>query len=481
MAVQTPIDELIDLINPGASKDSMKNTFQELLIPSGGTLITSDNITNSVRKNSLPRLAIGALMGHSFAARSHISATNGIYGREITKGISGAAAWLEALSNGRISMPASLNFGVNGENTTQMRARLDTAVSSCVSGNADFVIFFGLCNDVLATAQQRVTTTDNITAIAKAFTDAGILFIISGDAPAGGNSDPTYRRPGDNLKGFMAVRRWCLESLPSLVPGVLVYDIYDKVSVPNSTTGDALPAFFQTDLLHPSSQFYTEAVVPAILPQLLSRYPSIVTAPEASNSEPYDSVINPRGNILFNGMMDGDNSGLATSWSTPGGNGVTTASSKVSSVDGPWAWQQIVLSGSSTSAGGETQVIQQQLNASQLSMISAGDKIQLDGLVELDSGFTNIRNIAVRFSIFESANGGNTYTSRSFSTGSVGLDKLANRSYKLYQRTPVLEFPQGSLTSGLSGTVRVIVVADTAGSISGTIRVGRMRLHKIIS
>ena len=438
-------------------------------------LLASRRITSG----GLGRPAVGAVFGHSFAARAHVAATNSTYGREIHKGVSGIAAWLEALGGGRIVMPAALNFGVSGENTTQMRARLAAVVATAVAGGADFVTFFGLCNDVLSTAAQRAATIENITAIAKAFTDAGILFCISGDAPAGGASDTTFRRTGDQLKGFMALRRWCLEVLPSLMPGILAYDIYDKVCLPGSTTGDADPRFFQTDLLHPSSAFYADAVAPALAPLLLARYPGIVTAPEASNSEPFDAAVNPRGNILLNGMMDGDSSGLANSWNSPGGNGATVTPSKVASADGPWSWQQVVLGGTATAAGGETVVLQQQLNAAQLAMILAGDRLQLDGLVEIDAGFANIRSLYVRFGIFETANGGNTYQARSFTAGAQGVDRLTNRAYKLYHRTPMLEFPAGSLTAGLSGTVRVVAVADTAAAIGGTVRAGRMRLHKV--
>lgn len=426
------------------------------------------------------RAARVAVFGHSFAARAYLVASNGTMGRAVYKKADGLSAWLEALSGGRLSSPVSLNYGVNGENTTQMLARCDAAVADAVAKGCEAVAFFGIFNDDVSTAAARATTIANITAIAKKWTEAGVIFLISGDFPAGSAANTTFRRTGAALPGTMQVRRWCLDVLPNLMSNIIAYEVWDRLAVSDSLTGDALPLYFQDDVLHPSSAFYADVVAPVLVQILTGLFPSFQLMPEASNSEVYDATNNPRGNILTNGMLSGNNSGLATNWTTNLASGVTVTSSKVVSVPGPWEWQQSVVGGTAAAAGSATDVLRQTLSGAQFAMISPGDTLQAECLTEIDAGFTNVRGLELRLVLFDNIGGGNTYEAKSFNFGATN-DKLTNRAYQMFHRTPPLVIPTGALTAGQSGYLALRVIADTAANIAATVRTARMRLHKVLS
>lgn len=430
---------------------------------------------------SVPNVAYGgnlnlAVFGHSFAARFHYQYANGTLGTTIGKTSFGGAAWIEALSGGRILMPLSLNFGVSGENTTQMLARCDAAVASAVAQKCSAVLFFGLFNDAVATTAQIATTIANVTAIAQKWTDAGIQFIITGDYPAGSASLTTYRRTGNQLLGFMQIRRWILETLPTLITNVTVFDVWDQVGLWNSTTADVVSGYFDpADQLHPFSPFYRSVYVPRLLSILDRQLAPIQGFRSTSNSESYDATYNRRGNLLSNGMFDGNVSGVATGWTKTDATGITGTATKV--VGTNIEWQQVSYTGTATAAGAVSDVRQ---NLS-FTNIAAGDTLSVECLTEHDANAINLRGIELRLVIFDTVGAGNTYESKSFAWTTQG-DVIGTSAYTgasaLYHRTPDLKLPVGALASGPSGYVAVRAIWDGAVASSAVIRMGKLRLHK---
>lgn len=443
--------------------------------PSGGVTVIGQRS---------PTATPALLIGHSFAARGHLMTTNGTLGRQIFKQAYGLPAWAEAMSGGRLRFPYELNFGVNGQTTTDMLTRtdgknVDAAVAAGVAAGAKAAFFFGINNDVTATGAQVTQTISNIRTIARKVSDAGLTLYITGDFPAGSTTNTTNRRTGNQRDGFNQIRRWILERLPREVPNVVAFDVFDRLAVWNSTNGDVVQTYFDPDALHPWSPFYSEVYVPALLSLILPQFPTAQAVAEASASEPYSATLNPRGNLLMNGMFDGDGgAGLALNWTKTDATGITGTTTKVSFTNG--MWQQIAYSGTATAAGAVSD-IRQNLN---FANIAAGDTLQAECWVEIDAGAVNLRGIELRLVMFDSVGGPNTYEAKSFNWGTAG-DKMAVRAFTganaQFHITPSLPLPAGSLASGTGGYIAIRAVWDAAVASSATVRAGRCRLHKQIA
>lgn len=424
------------------------------------------------------RREIGAVFGHSFAARSTYLYTNGVQGFATAKNGYGLSAWTEALSGGRVLMPHELNFGVNGENTTQMLARCDVAVAAAVAAKASFVVFMGLFNDATATTAQIATTIANVKAIAQKWTDAGIKFIATGDFPSGSSTLTTYRRSGSQLQGFAQCRRWMIEVLPTLFNNVIVFDIWDQIGDWKSSLAECITSYFDpADQLHPFNAFYRAVFVPKLLSVLDYQFSTLQELQETSLSEAFDAAFNPRGNLIANGIMNGNASGLATSWTKTDASGITGTASKVAGTN--IEWQQISYSGTAAAAGAVSDLRQ---NLS-FSTLAAGDTLVATCVTEHDAGAVNLRGLELRLVMFDTVGGSNTYESKSFSWATAG-DVIGNGAFTganaLFHRTLPLKLPAGALASGASGYLALRALWDAAATSSAVVRVGKVRLHKII-
>ena len=160
----------------------------------------------------------------------------------------GYAAWVQAESRARVEFPADLNFGISGDSTTEMLARVGTVTAS----DAGVVVVLGGTNDADSSVTLE-TMIANMQAIVQALVDAGKLVILIAELPRG---DPTFT-PSQALSAanqtkFEAYRQWMLDDVPSLFPGrVIIADVWPLWVIRGSTAGYVQPGLTY-DGLHPS-------------------------------------------------------------------------------------------------------------------------------------------------------------------------------------------------------------------------------------
>lgn len=429
--------------------------------------------------------ALIGTFGHSFAARQHLVSNNGSQGVATYLMAYGWSSWLQSLLRGRAIFPYSLNFGVIGQNTSQMLARVQAAVDAHRTAGAWGVIFSGLYNDDLSTAAARATTVSNIQAIAKAFTNAGIVFICTDDYPAGFSGN--VKRTGGQLSGFHNVRHWMLRSLPALVPGAICVPTYGDCTQFDNAGGFWRAGYSDpADYIHPMSPTHALSTAPRIFAAIDKLLPSQTDWMCDDPSDVFDATHNPRGNLLGNGMLTGTGGSvpsgftgtLADSWTGTKDASLTNITATLSKVAGTNSvWQQLALSGTSGATDGAVTDLRRNFSLSQL---SPGDVLRSKCMVEIDGGFTGIRGVESRVVLFDS---GNTYESKSLHWG-LAADMMPVQAYTganaLYLMTPDLTLPAafggGALVSGYFA-VRLLSVANA--SVSATLRLGRAECCKV--
>lgn len=168
----------------------------------------------------------------------------------------GSHFWLQAMMGPRFIAPRMTTGKHGGKSTTFMAddAQLLPFVAECKANKINTVLFFGVVNDSISTLADTDRLIANITKISKAITDAGILFVITDDLPAGPGSTTSYTRDAAKLAGLNRYQRWAMFELPNLNPLVLAVPVYSKFVSRTGTTG--VPAdnslFDAADLMHPN-------------------------------------------------------------------------------------------------------------------------------------------------------------------------------------------------------------------------------------
>lgn len=148
----------------------------------------------------------------------------------------GLISWLQSASYGALSIPETMNFGVAGENTSQILARTATAIASLKAAGADICFFIGGTNDYTAsiTDDQRKA---NVLAILKMVADNGLMPIVFAETPR------RKTDPADYIERHWQYRLWMLNELPKL--GYMVLDVWPYLAskenpkvVPDNSTYD---------------------------------------------------------------------------------------------------------------------------------------------------------------------------------------------------------------------------------------------------
>lgn len=137
------------------------------------------------------------------------------------------------------SMP-TLNFGVSGNNTTQMAARFHNEI---IDSEPAVVVILGGINDFEEVGQSG-TNTDEIQMMAAEASAAGIKVILCSVLPS------NYPNPNLNLPEIEAFNQELLEIAQK--NGYLYADYYDEMINTDGTVDDSL--FF--DKIHPNSAGY---------------------------------------------------------------------------------------------------------------------------------------------------------------------------------------------------------------------------------
>ncbi|WP_062237016.1 SGNH/GDSL hydrolase family protein [Aureimonas sp. N4] len=267
----------------------------------------------------------------------------------------GSHFWLQAFMGPRFVAPRMTTGKHGGKSTTFMAddAQLLPFVAECKANRINTVLFFGVVNDSISTLSDTDRLIANITKISKAITDAGILFLITDDLPAGPGSTTSYTRDASKLAGLNRYQRWAMFELPNLNPLVLPIPIYHRFVNRAGTTGVPVDnsMFDGADLMHPNVKGHARYALP-IYNVLNALFPARPELANIDNASGYNATLNKRGSLIGNGMMDGDNgSGRSTNWGSGGpASGLTAVMSKLVDPDGTPV-QQVAISGTATAVG----------------------------------------------------------------------------------------------------------------------------------
>lgn len=221
------------------------------------------------------------------------------------------SSWLVPMLGQRVRTDHSLNFGVSGDTTAQLLARID-AIAACA---ADIVCVLIGTNDVngAVTGATLATYKANMIAIVDRLLNAGKLVIVTPPLPRNVAT-------AANRRLLHAMREWTLRLQWSGRRNLRVADA--SVEYGDSLSGTYAPrSGHDYDGLHPQSRgaYEIAKALHRVLDPLLPPVPQGL----ASADDIYDATYNPGGNLLTNGILDG------TGGTVPTSQGATTAGSQM--------------------------------------------------------------------------------------------------------------------------------------------------------
>ncbi len=374
---------------------------------------------------------------------------------------------LQYLTGNRFYFDDSLNFGVNGDTTALMVARLATVVAA----PADIVIVLGGTNDrnsgSTITAAQTIA---NLTTIRDTLLAAKKTVIFIAEMPRGDAAFPALRLTGSQLAYHLRVREWLLAQRAA--KGCFVADPWPSMVDYSSATADAKTNMHR-DGIHegPLGALRMAQALAPIITTILPPAPSRLAAGAAD----FFSADNPDGNLLGNGALTGvggTKSGTVTGdvadgWTVSAPAGVTIAASIVTDADGT-RWQQMAISGATT--GGVVAAYFQRAISTPAD-VAAGDVIEAVNRFQIDAGATGYRS---EFSNLRAVVGGANIDA---SSGAVATDSIGIAE----ARSGIQQNPRLTLSAApTSVTLRMSVQFIAATTIAMTIRFALPAIRKVI-
>lgn len=381
----------------------------------------------------------------------------------------GYAFWMNFLSRQRFRFSHAWNFGVGGDTTTMILARLTTPLRSTPS---TFVLLAGT-NDRGSAAMTADQTITNLNDIISAFISVGKRVVLVPPLPRGDTTYTSNRLSGTQLANHMRVYRWCLEQAAR--PSVSVADPWIYWAVPGSATGDATLGYTH-DGLHPNTlgAFYIGQAIADVLetlrpePQLFSM--SNTDLKSADNL--YGCInLNPTMQGTAGSVSTGGSGSLADSYSGTNSSGTTNITRTYSKVtSGGKTWQQCIFGGTPTGTLSASDICRQ---ISLHTSVAEGDIIELLADIEVDAGCTNIMSIQGGIQLTDGSGTTTLWDGDRYTTGSL-LPAVAFSG--------VLRSPRITCTAGMTDLrARVASYIDASVATAGTMRVASVTFRKVDS
>lgn len=389
-----------------------------------------------------------------------------ISGNNVLKGLTGYTCWVNNLSRQRFYTPDGMNFGVSGDTSAQMVARLSPVVAA--QPNICSVWVGG--ND-LSGSVSFASLTGNLNTIYNALAAIGCTVVA---IPIIARNAANAWTAAQQLVG-MQVNEW-IRRQAAARKGFVVVDCGSVYDDPTSATWVPYAAYTD-DGIH-TNPLGAYVIATRAVSELTALYPDYYI-PVSTAVDVYDATNNPTGNLLPGGMFlgTGGTTGspatgtTATGWATVATSllGATCAMSKSTMADGRIA-QQIDLSGTYTGSLGFLTMNGTMTNAN----FAAGDVIE--GCLEFSIAASSAA-IASIDAYIQSTEGGVTYTCHAANpkTTSTGIVTAAYSG--------ILKTPQRTITAQPNGIFLVIRVSffDPGSStpIAATIKLASAEVRKI--
>lgn len=298
--------------------------------------------------------------------------------------------WLPSLTHERVKTTQALNFGVSGQTSTQILAR----ISEVTSSDAGLCVVLAGTNDLGAGTPD--VTISNLYQMYEILANAGILAI----------AIPILPRTiltGSGLGELWYINQ-AIKKAPSLMRGVYVCDAGFIFGDPTSAVGSPR-AGYTYDGLHPvalGSYWLSQPLVDCIEPLFPTPEPIL-----AGVSDSYSGSNNPTGNLLSNGLMEGTggtvsgtgvSGDVADDWTltvAAGGgtiSSLTCVGAKVTGADGHVS-QEITLGGTYTGGFATLAVLKQDFVS--FGAFQPGDSLIAECNYEVDAGSDYVSGVSL--------------------------------------------------------------------------------------
>lgn len=393
----------------------------------------------------------------------------------------GFAFWAQALSGARVEFAQDLNFGVSGETSTQILARVNDAANS----RADAVVVLAGTNDRGVAALSAAITIANLTAIITALRAKNKRVFLLTVPPRGLSGTPYFTAGSQQLNYLYAVNTW-IKRVASQARGVTVIDPWADWADPLSNVAAFRAGQINAaDAAHfgPASAYPIGKLLAA---EFAKAYPAIDWLPK-SNFDVYDAINNPTGALNTNPMMDGTSGTLsgstptptgqvADSWSLSGTDGGFTLAGSKQTV-GNDVFQRIALGGT-PGAGSDRLVTLGQSISQSAGRVVAGDVLEAFARVKVgaSSGLFGIALILQE--TYNPGSGNTTLETRCGDSSHVANVFMPTEAWEGVLRLPPFTIPSGSLIS-LQFRLRAWGLASNA--VSANIDVTGMVARKIVA
>lgn len=284
--------------------------------------------------------------------------------------------WACILTRGRLRpLPiGEINFGVAGESSVQISARLSTVLAS----RAQAVILMGSVNDSSGQASAQT-----MVALARAIAGAGKLCIAVAEIPRDitGGGWTTAR-----VSQHLAVRQALLDLQGER--NILVADPWPAMADPATNGGPKAGMLYDSPAIHqsPTGGYWIGQAIADIVNRTMPE-PALLPA---TNGDAYDATVAPGGCLNANPLMTGTTGTLSggatgvvpTSWQlVRTGTSLTVVGSKVTV--GGKEWLQVAVSGTAADA---SQSVTIQPATSVHTLVADGETLDTVGEFEMDAG-----------------------------------------------------------------------------------------------
>lgn len=399
----------------------------------------------------------------------------------------GYGAWALQSSGYRAALANGSNFGVGGDTTTQMVARLSQVTAS----PAQVIVFLGGVND----NDDSALSLTNYVTILDALHQAGKIVVLCNELPF---SSPLLT-PAALLSKQAAqlVRRDWLENPArrSQWPNIVQVDTF-RPCLKEGTACDFKDGYAPyVDIADPGGlhpQVLGNSVIGAVIgnamASLYASYPRYDNAP-TSAGDVYNASTNQTGVVSPNFMMTGTTGGLgtpaatgqvATSWNmtTTSAGGATITCSKAIDSDG-FDQQVIRVTGTPTSGGRSVSIAAFTNNATFLNYLSGGDRVYTVARVSIDAGAIGFRAFGIGAQV-NGTYGGVSSNITAYNFASTSFE-FAGVPFNGIACSQLVDVNAGWATGTSRGISPIFNIGFTGGApVDFTVRISRAGMRKYI-
>lgn len=377
----------------------------------------------------------------------------------------GLAHWLTVLTNGRAYCPPDLNFGVAGETSVQVAAR----VASVTASDADVVVLIASTNDTDTVASDSFNA---LAAAVRAIANSGKVVLWLTELPYNSVSSVSANRQAQLYRIRQQILRFAYRN-------VVAVDAWNLVIDPAATTAQWLAAYTY-DGLHFSpagAHRIASAIAPYINALVGANYPVL-----GISGDVYDATYNPSGNLVSTGSMKGSagtKAGAGTITGTVPSNWNLTAAAAWAVTTSTIArtnanWFEMAITGTPT-LGTDTVEFAQTVV---IGNFAVGDIIEASCAIEVDAGGSNVYGPMLEMF----ANGGTNVLSGGYGdttakTGPGGTTPFGYAPTAAY--SGIMRSPPFTVGTASSVKPRLVVKGDAGVAAAVTCRVGPFEFRKL--